>query len=541
MVKVFLSSTGRDLKPFRETTHAAIGRLQGFASVRMEDFGAGDAPPLATCLEQVQQCDVFVGIVGHCHGSTPLDDYCSFTEHEYTAANGKPRLMFVAPDDFLLPANLRESDDAWNKQQRFRSRVLVERVVAPFNSPDNLASRVVEALANWHRGVSKSEDDRSEDLPPRYRIVRTIGAGQSAIVSEATDLRLGRSVAVKEAKPGLIKAKPHYIDVFRREAKHLARLDHPNVIPLYEYHEPTTGPLLIMKLAGRSLIELGASTPLRASLPIARIARQIAAALDHCAERGISHRDIKPDNILLDGSGQLFLVDFGLAASFDDEVSWSEPTGAAPYLSPEMIGLGEGGHNRRYSDQFSFGVTLYQLITGSLPLDPVRTGGSSHDRGIHCTAARLKAGEEPVACSERDSSVPPALDRVLARMLSVSPHGRYPNNTAACEELINALGAWELRCQHLQPSANRAADLHDLSRLPDSQVLDASGFLLKSDGIRSLLRSPEAAERQYVNQEGSIEDFSLLPFGNYVPRRYQLDAECELRDQADTQLGSDRD
>src|SRR5919206_3291498 len=108
---VFLSSTGRDLHDHREAVYAAIQKLDGWKCIRMEDFGARDIKPLDFCLEQIGACDLFVGLIGHYHGSSPPGDKASFTEHEYREAErlGKPRLMFIAGRSFPVPADLRES------------------------------------------------------------------------------------------------------------------------------------------------------------------------------------------------------------------------------------------------------------------------------------------------------------------------------------------------------------------------------------------------------------------------------------------------
>jgi hypothetical protein len=122
----------------------------------MEDFGARDAMADEFCQEKVAECDVFVGIVGHCYGSSPEDSDKSYTEQEYNAAiaTGKPRLMFLAPEDFALPMHLREPDEKWRKQQALRDRVNAECIRAPFTSPEALAWRIVQAIRNWERKAS---------------------------------------------------------------------------------------------------------------------------------------------------------------------------------------------------------------------------------------------------------------------------------------------------------------------------------------------------------------------------------------------------
>lgn len=148
---VFLSSTGKDLAACRKAAGDAIDKLDGYTCIRMEDFGARDAMADDFCQAKAKECDVFVGILGHCYGSSPKGSEKSYTEQEYDAAvsAGKPRLMFLAPEDFPLPTNLREPDERWNKQRAFRDRVSAERIRDTFISPEDLARRVVQAIHNW--------------------------------------------------------------------------------------------------------------------------------------------------------------------------------------------------------------------------------------------------------------------------------------------------------------------------------------------------------------------------------------------------------
>lgn len=150
---VFLSSTTKDLKDHRDTTYEAIERLDGYHCVRMEDFGARDWEADEFCRKRVTKYDLFVCVVGHLYGSTPSHSDRSFTEREYQAAvdADMDRLVFLAPEDFLLPSNLREPDDKWQRQQQFRARVSQERLVDTFRSPDDLKARLIQAVRNWEQ------------------------------------------------------------------------------------------------------------------------------------------------------------------------------------------------------------------------------------------------------------------------------------------------------------------------------------------------------------------------------------------------------
>jgi tetratricopeptide (TPR) repeat protein len=148
---VFLSSTGKDLAAYREAAGDAINALDGYKCIRMEDFGARDAMADDFCHAKTKECNVFVGILGHCYGSSPKGSEKSYTEQEYDAAiaTGKPRLMFLAPEDFPLPAHLVEPDERRKKQRAFRERVNAERMRDTFSTADDLAWRVVQAIHNW--------------------------------------------------------------------------------------------------------------------------------------------------------------------------------------------------------------------------------------------------------------------------------------------------------------------------------------------------------------------------------------------------------
>ncbi len=151
--KIFLSSTYRDLAKHRAAVIEAIERLDGYHCVRMENFGARDWEADDFCRAKVQECDLFIGIVGHLYGSRPENSAQSYTEREFDAAvaANKPRLMFIAPEDFSFPANLIEPDEPRQKQREFRQRASTGRIRDTFTSPEDLAGRVVQAIHNWEK------------------------------------------------------------------------------------------------------------------------------------------------------------------------------------------------------------------------------------------------------------------------------------------------------------------------------------------------------------------------------------------------------
>ncbi len=166
---VFLSSTGADLTGHRRAVHDAIERLDGWHCVWMEDFGARTETAASFDPRKVAECDLFVGLIGHRHGhAPPPGDGPSYTEQEYAAAvtGGKPRLMFVASDDFAIAARLIEPDNTRGRQQAFRARVMAEQTVVFFDEAATLAGRVVQAIRNWEQ----AHPDAAATADPIFRV-----------------------------------------------------------------------------------------------------------------------------------------------------------------------------------------------------------------------------------------------------------------------------------------------------------------------------------------------------------------------------------
>lgn len=204
-------------------------------------------------------------------------------------------------------------------------------------------------------------------IAKHYRLVEPIGSGAMGVVWRAFDLRLQRTVAIKQIllAPGLSEADR---DIARRramrEAQIAARLQHPNAIVVFDVAEHDDNPCLVMEyLPSRSLAEEIAE---RGSLPpreVAAIGKQVAAALQAAHRVGIVHRDIKPANVLIDASGTAKITDFGISRAVGD-VTLTQTgllTGTPAYLAPE---LARGADPTPSSDLFSLGATLYHAVEG---------------------------------------------------------------------------------------------------------------------------------------------------------------------------------
>jgi len=168
--KIFLSSTFKDLLEHRRAAYDAIRKLEGYQCVRMEDFGARDSTPAEFCEEKVQECDIFLGLLGWFYGSSPDGSTLSFTEFEYDVATAEhmPRLMFLSGQNASTLPDLRESDCNQQKQKAFRDRVKQARIVDDFDSPADLALKIITALSNWkHVGMEPA----APFLVPRLQAV----------------------------------------------------------------------------------------------------------------------------------------------------------------------------------------------------------------------------------------------------------------------------------------------------------------------------------------------------------------------------------
>ncbi|TXH45584.1 MAG: Stk1 family PASTA domain-containing Ser/Thr kinase, partial [Actinobacteria bacterium] len=261
-------------------------------------------------------------------------------------------------------------------------------------------------------------------LGDRYELGQEIGRGGMAEVVEAQDLRLGRRVAIKLLRPDLAR-DPQFIARFRREAQSAAALNNPNIVAVYDTGEDVLHdgadavrvPYIVMEyIDGVTLRQLLSSG--RRLLPerALEITAGILGALDYSHRHGIVHRDIKPANVMLTKTGDVKVMDFGIARAMADSssdlTSASTVMGTAQYLSPEQA-RGEVVDAR--SDLYSTGCVLFELLTDRPPFigeSPV-------------SVAYQHVGEEPPLPSSLDPQIPPAVDAIVAKSLNKSREDRY--------------------------------------------------------------------------------------------------------------------
>jgi serine/threonine-protein kinase len=266
-----------------------------------------------------------------------------------------------------------------------------------------------------------------------YRIQSVLGQGGNATVYLARDERLDRVVALKMMHA--FAHHPHrqrYIDRFRRGAQAAARLNHPNVLPVYDFGEwEGTFYIVMQYVKGKTLHQhlLGDAEELNAANPlplpeVLHIAQQVGAALSHAHRFGVIHRDVKPSNILLSDDGRVFLTDFGLAHVEDAApiTQSGEILGTPHYMSPEQC---KGIEIDRRSDIYSLGVVLFHLLTGQVPFEA--------DTPFPVI---LKHVQEPLPSPRKlNPNVPLMVEAILRKTLAKEPAERYQ----AVEEFIHDL------------------------------------------------------------------------------------------------------
>nr|WP_297805987.1 serine/threonine-protein kinase [Tepidiforma sp.] len=253
----------------------------------------------------------------------------------------------------------------------------------------------------------------------RYRLERLLGTGGMAEVWLAEDLRLGRWVALKALHASLTEAiDPEAVAAFEREARVVARLQHPSIVAVYDAGEHEGQRYIVTEYVhGYTLRQLIATQGRLTEQEALRLGRQVAAALAYAHEQGIVHGDVKPENILVNEHGAAKLADFGVAETLGRTLSpamANDLLGTIAYLAPEVI---QGSPPSPASDQYALALTLYEAAAGRLPW-----AGSSP---AAVAGQRLAAPAPPLRRFAPGASA--AFEAVLARGLSVEPSARYPD------------------------------------------------------------------------------------------------------------------
>ena len=262
----------------------------------------------------------------------------------------------------------------------------------------------------------------------RYRILRRLGGGGMATVFRAEQMPLGREVVVKVLHAHLARDN-EMTERFRREAEAAARLVHPYICPVLDFGQSGDTVYIVMPyLSGGSLADRVQRERAVPGPSTASAAAQVAVALEHAHQRGVVHRDVKPDNILFDESGNAFITDFGIAtARFHGRLTASgRAMGTPHYMSPEQA-MGKLVDGR--SDLYALGVVMYEALVGFPPFDGADAFSVGY-KHVH---------EKPVELVEIDSRLPAALATIVMRCLEKAPDDRYARGTELADALLGYL------------------------------------------------------------------------------------------------------
>lgn len=330
-------------------------------------------------------------------------------------------ILFGHPEDYMVSASPRQSQQLLKHTSARENLVVTHRSAAAGENPQPFLG-----------GILKGMGINSVERIDRYKIVRLIGQGAMGTIYEAQDETANRRLAIKLFNPSVGGDEiqtAQLISRFDKEVKLLTEIDHQNVVKVYDSGEFNSRPYYVMEfIEGYSLQQAIRKGRHFDPLDLVDIMIQLASGVNHCHERGIIHRDIKPGNIMVTTDGVVKLTDFGVARAIWEETISKEGTilGTPNYISPEQI---QGKSIDGRSDIFSIGVVLYEMLTGKKPFE----GDSLHNIFYNIVNA------DPPEPTQLDPAIPQDLSRIVQKALAKDPEDRYQN----IGELAKALVAFE--------------------------------------------------------------------------------------------------
>ncbi len=261
----------------------------------------------------------------------------------------------------------------------------------------------------------------------QYRIIEQIGMGGMATVYKAYQPSLDRYVAIK-ILPSYYVHEAGFLERFRREARAVAKLDHPNILPVYDFGQEDNTTYIVMKYVEAGTLKDMMGQPMDLETA-ATIIEQVAGALDHAHQRDIIHRDVKPSNILISEGKWAMLTDFGLAKIVGGSSQLTASgvgVGTPDYMSPEQ---GQGRQVDGRSDIYSLGVVLYEMVTGRVPFQAETP-----------MAVVIKHITEPLSLPRQvNPNIPEAVERVILKALAKDPDDRFNRASDLAKALRKAV------------------------------------------------------------------------------------------------------
>lgn len=274
--------------------------------------------------------------------------------------------------------------------------------------------------------------DTSNIFAKKYEILDRLGQGGFATVFLAKDITLERKVAIKVLDAQLSENDSTFLKRFEREAQIVAQLNHSNIIGVYEFGQEEGRFFIAMPyLPGPDLASLIRQEGILPVEQVLKITEQVGAALDyaHQFKQGIFHRDVKPPNVIFNEQGNAILTDFGIVKLVDEKTALTQSggiLGTPYYMAPEQWTTGQTDAR---TDLYALGVMVYQMLTGQVPF----SGNTPH----RIMYAHLN--EKPPPPQALNPTLPPAVEKVLLKMLAKSPDQRYQSAGQFCADLQVAL------------------------------------------------------------------------------------------------------
>ena len=272
-------------------------------------------------------------------------------------------------------------------------------------------------------------------IADRYELEELVGTGGMSTVFRARDLQLDRLVAIKILHERYLE-DPEYVERFRREARAVAKLSHPNIVTVIDRGDDGGRQYIVFEhVEGQNLKELVTRTGRMSPRRALELVIPVADGLAFAHERGLVHRDVKPQNVLLSSEGEVKVTDFGIARSLDVEHGVTQTgtvLGTSEYLAPEQA---SGEPVSPATDEYSLGVVLWELLTGEVPFT-----------GENFVAVALRHVNEPTPkLREQRPDLSPRLAAAVERALAKDPARRFPSMAALAGELRACLAELDAR------------------------------------------------------------------------------------------------
>jgi serine/threonine protein kinase len=345
-----------------------------------------------------------------------------------------------------------------------------------------------------------------------YRLQSLLGTGGMAEVYRAFDPRLEREVAVKILSPALA-GQAGFLERFKREARAAARLDHPHILPIFDFGEEHGVPYVVMPLIeGGTLRDRLAQRGVCSLREGLTVLAQMALALHEAHQHGLVHRDVKPANMLLAPGGRALLADFGIACAIADRHDMGLTQngmgiGTPEYMAPEQA---RGEVVDRRADVYALGIVLFQVLTGQVPF--------SDEDGL--AIAYKQVYEEPPAPRRLNPAIPPAVEKVILKALAKVPDQRF-QTAAEFAEALDAAAPWlHLLGTAAQDSGQHPAAPKRKRQTPDTpRTANRSGGLGASGVPGSRDASWSMWERPIANDALTVPRTSLRVSGVGPPAR----------------------